>query len=225
MSRYFDFDTICDIVSFQYTIIYSTFKIIGDNLSFMVSKIKPNSRNENDDVIFFSPIMYAVKIDVHNLETLLNRLLDIITKKTLFYRVPDKVYDLDYPLGVFWQTTLDIEKVDADTIKVRTIGNCCLNVETVKKDNIELYAYTILQGYLSQISSLALDLKIPYNSITPIAIWKYSVDDVIREMTQEAFFRDFDILVGKVLARLSKFGNTFAPNKSDYHSIRPSIIF
>lgn len=239
MSRYFDFGTICDIVSFQYTIIYSTFKIIGDNLSFMVSKIKSNDRNKNGDVIFFSPIMYAVKIDVRNLETLLNRLLDIITKKTLFYRVPDKVYDLDYPLGVFWRTTLDIERVnpdeeradadvegvDIDAIKVRTIGNCCLNVETVKKDNIELYAYTILQGYLSLISSLALDLKIPYNSITPIAIWKYSVDDVIREMTQDAFFRDLDILVGKVLARLSKFGNTSAPNKSDYHSIRPSIMF
>ena len=85
MSRYFDFGIICDIVSFQYTIIYSTFKIIGDNLSFMVSKIKPNSRNENDDVIFFSPIMYAVKIDVHNLETLLNRLLDIITKMLYYY--------------------------------------------------------------------------------------------------------------------------------------------
>ena len=246
MSKYFDFSTICDIVSFQYTIIYSTFKIIGDNLSFMVSKIKSNDRNKNGDVIFFSPIMYAVKIDVRNLETLLNRLLDIITKKTLFYRVPDKVYDLDYPLGVFWLTTLDIERVnpdderadadvegvdpdiervDIDAIKVRTIGDYCLKVETVKKDNIELYAYTILQGYLSLISSLALDLKIPYNSITPITIWKYNVDDVIREMTQEAFFRDLDILVGKVLARLSKFGNTSAPNKSDYHSIRPSIMF
>ena len=226
LSKFFADSQVRDLITFGYTIVSKTFKLADGKLTFMATRIMANSKNEDGTPIYYSPLAYLVQIPEENLNTLIEKILDEINGKTLFYRSPDKRFDYDdtYPLTAFWETTLKIDRRPGG-IMVETLGNCCVYHKEISNSNFMLYSYVILQGYLAQISSLATDLIGHYKDITKITIWKNWEKKDVREMKEDEFWETLDNYVGRILLMLADLGNHTALSAQDEDSIKPAGFF
>lgn len=256
LSKFFSNHDVRSLVAFAYTIIFQTFNIVGDNLTFMVAKVKPNakadardadhnpvdpwedvdmddddsdddmdddmdeSEEEDVDFVYFSPILYVVQIPIRYLDAILDQMLGmLIGNKSLRYYTPDKYHDYHSPcpLTALWLTPFEFKRTPNGDITVETVGNYSLYHTDVTRGNIRMYAYTIIQGYLSQISSL-LELKrfVPDHSL--ITIFKYWGQEPVREMNEEEFWATFDEYVGQALGKLASFNNIVELSNTNEHS-------
>lgn len=227
-SQFFDDFLVRNLVYFTYTIVYGTFNIVGDYLTFMVTKVAPNGTNEKDGTpIYYSPIVYCVHIPVQSLEAVIQRILGLVDGKTIMYRSFGKGFDddPDFPLSAFWSTPLDIKKKGNNAIYVETLGNHSSRDEIISKTDIRKYAYTILQAYFNTISSLATDLKIRCRDISNITITKYFDEKPVREMGEEEFWEAFDEYIGRALYNLSTYGNNVVFPDPQRPGIAPVCLF
>lgn len=230
LSRFYPNFDVRRLIAFCYTIIFRTFNIVGDNLTFMVAKIQPNEKDSEGNLIYFSPILYLVQIPVGHLDALLEQILSAIENKTLWYRSPDKRFDLlnddiRYSLSSFWSTTLEVKRMANDDVMTETLGDYNVFHTLISKRDIRRYAYVILQAYFSQISSLATDLKVRFQDLTNITITKYWDKAPVREMGEKEFWATHDRYVGQVLRKLASFGNNVVLSNTDYNSIKPTDLF
>lgn len=260
LSKFFSDYDVRDLIAFAYTIIFQTFNIVGDNLTFMVTKVKQNKvipvnpqgpqeedgANDDDadddmgdyeeedvDYVYFSPIVYIVKIPLRFLDSILDQMLImLIEKEYLWYRTPSKYHDYilsPCPLSAYWDTPYEfkrmpkVPKVDNaidddddaadnddaadDVIAVDTLGDYNIYREAVSPSkDLRLYAYAIIQGFIAQVSSLT-EIKQFLADQSNIPIYKYWDRTPVREMGEKEFWATFDKYVGQALSKLASFEN------------------